>query len=109
MRVSTVPNPTEALPRARLADFTTDHRVLLLIAMAFVVGTGGAAAAWVLLKLIALVGNLVWHGTLATTAPDMTTVPRGAWMFSANFVLRPCPRMTPAPIACARSDCRERM
>ncbi len=33
-----------------LGDFTTDGRVLMLIAMAIVVGTGSAAAAWLLLR-----------------------------------------------------------
>ena len=80
MHVPATPNPPEALPRARLADFTTDHRVLLLIAMALVVGSGGAAAAWLLVKLIALVGNLVWHGRLATDPVEMAALPRNAWM-----------------------------
>ncbi|VTZ21829.1 hypothetical protein MPC1_11260003 [Methylocella tundrae] len=47
-------------PKKTLGDFTTDRRVLVLIAMALVVGTGGAFAAWLLIKLIALVTNLVW-------------------------------------------------
>jgi CIC family chloride channel protein len=58
------PKPGHLLPR--LGDFTTDRRVLMLIAMAIVVGTGGAAAAWLLLKAIALVTNLVWFHTLST-------------------------------------------
>ena len=72
--------PSATLPAGRLADFTTDHRVLILIAMALVVGTGGAAAAWFLVKLIALVGNLVWHGTLDSAPLEMSSVPRSAWM-----------------------------
>jgi H+/Cl- antiporter ClcA/CBS domain-containing protein len=49
-------------PRAtpELGDFSTDYRVLILVAMAFVVGTGSAFAAWLLLKLIALATNLAW-------------------------------------------------
>ncbi|TXR46662.1 chloride channel protein [Phyllobacterium endophyticum] len=49
-------------PRAtpELGDFSTDYRVLVLVAMAFVVGTGSAFAAWLLLKLIALATNLAW-------------------------------------------------
>ena len=34
----------------RLRDFSADRRLLLLVAMALVVGTAGAAAAWVLLR-----------------------------------------------------------
>jgi CIC family chloride channel protein len=51
--------------RNKLGDFTADSRVLLLIGMALVVGSAGAASAWVLLKLIALVSNLVWFGQLS--------------------------------------------
>jgi len=58
------PKPGHLLPR--LGDFTTDRRVLILIAMAIVVGTGGAAAAWLLLRAIAFVTNLVWFHTLST-------------------------------------------
>ena len=46
----------------RLRDFTTDSRLLLLVAMALVIGTIGAAAAWVLLHLIYLVTNLAFDG-----------------------------------------------
>lgn len=51
--------------RAALGDFTTSPRVLLLAAMAAVIGTGGVAAAWVLLKLIAFCTNLAYHGILS--------------------------------------------
>ncbi len=46
-------------------DFTADRRVLVLIGMALLVGSAGAGAAWVLLKLIALVTNMVWFGRLS--------------------------------------------
>src|SRR4051812_5839224 len=49
----------------RLADHSADRRMLLLAGMALVVGTGGAAAAWVLVHLIALVTNLAWYGRLS--------------------------------------------
>jgi H+/Cl- antiporter ClcA/CBS domain-containing protein len=48
-----------------LRDFTTDRRLLLLAAMAPVVGSVGAAAAWVLLHLINLATNLAYHGRLS--------------------------------------------
>src|SRR3546814_11456959 len=46
----------------RLADHSADTRMLLLAGMALVVGTGGAASAWLLLHLIAIVTNLAWFG-----------------------------------------------
>jgi CIC family chloride channel protein len=49
-----------------LRDFTADRRLLVLSAMALVTGTFGAAAAWVLLKLIALVTNLAYFHSLST-------------------------------------------
>ncbi|MDE2515041.1 MAG: chloride channel protein, partial [Rhodospirillales bacterium] len=53
----------------RLRDFTADRRILMLMAMALVVGTAGAFAALVLLRLIALATNLAYHGTFSF-APD---------------------------------------
>lgn len=49
----------------RLRDFTTDRRLLILVAMALVVGTVGALAAWALLHLIYLATNLAYHGTFS--------------------------------------------
>jgi len=46
--------------RDTLRDFTADRSLLKLTVMAVVVGTGGAASAWVLLRLIALITNLVY-------------------------------------------------
>jgi H+/Cl- antiporter ClcA len=48
-----------------LRDFTADLRVLILAAMALVVGTAGAGAAWALSRLINLVTNLAYFGTLS--------------------------------------------
>ncbi len=74
---------TAGPPTTRLADFSTDRRVLLLIAMAIVVGTGGALAAWLLVKLIALVTNLVWLGQIGVAPTRMGDVPRTPWMVLA--------------------------
>jgi H+/Cl- antiporter ClcA/CBS domain-containing protein len=49
----------------RLADHSADYRMLLLAAMAVIAGTGGALAAWALLKLIALATNLLWFARLS--------------------------------------------
>jgi CIC family chloride channel protein len=61
--------PSTRHPR-RLADYSADYRMLILAAMAIVAGTGGAFAAWLLLKLIALATNLLWYGK-ATVAPAL--------------------------------------
>jgi CIC family chloride channel protein len=56
-------------PHARLhelGDFTTKPRVLLLAAMAVVVGSMGVASAWVLLKLIEFVTGISYYGTAST-------------------------------------------
>ena len=57
----------------RLADFSTDRRVLLLSAMALVVGAIGAVVAWTLLWLIAAITNLAFYQHLSA-AP---AVPQG--------------------------------
>ena len=44
--------------RDTLRDFSTDRRILLLVAMALVVGTAGAVAAWALLHLIYFATNI---------------------------------------------------
>lgn len=67
-------------PLPRLGDFTTDRRVLVLLAMALVVGAGGTAAAWVLLRLIALVTNLVWFGQLSVVSRSLAGVHPSWWM-----------------------------
>ncbi|HZZ89482.1 MAG TPA: chloride channel protein [Caulobacteraceae bacterium] len=67
----------------RLGDFTADRRMLLLTAMAVLVGAAGAAGAWVLLRLIALVSNLVWLGRIGTTAVDFGQVRPSAWIVLA--------------------------
>ena len=48
-----------------LRDFSTDRRLLVLVAMALIVGSGGAGAAWALLKLINLATNLAYGGKLS--------------------------------------------
>ncbi len=50
----------------KLSDHSADKRMLLLAAMALVVGAGGAIGAWVLLKLIALATNIFWFGRFST-------------------------------------------
>jgi hypothetical protein len=73
--------PTD--PVTLLADFKVDRRLIALTAMALVVGVGGVVAAWVLLKLIALVTNLVWLGHVSVAPVVMGDLPRTPWMVAA--------------------------
>lgn len=57
--------PPRALEGHQLADHSVDRRMIMLAAMALVVGTGGAFGAWILVKLIALATNLFWFGRLS--------------------------------------------
>jgi len=68
------------LSRREAGDFTTDKRVLALIGMALVVGTGGAFAAWLLVSLISLVTNLVWYGRLSIAPTSLAEAHRSLWM-----------------------------
>ncbi|MBB4566405.1 chloride channel protein [Rhizobium leucaenae] len=67
-------------------DFTTDKRVLVLAAMALVVGTGGALSAWVLINLIALVTNVVWLFKISVEPLSLGTVARSPWMVAAPVI-----------------------
>lgn len=68
------------LSRREAGDFTTDRRVIALIGMALVVGTGGAFAAWVVVSLISLVTNIVWFGRVSIHAVSLAEAPRSVWM-----------------------------
>ncbi len=68
------------LSRREAGDFTTDKRVIALIGMAVIVGTGGAFAAWVLVSLISLVTNVVWFGRFSIHAVSLAEAPRSLWM-----------------------------
>jgi chloride channel protein, CIC family len=79
------PDMTGGLPRPRgkPGDFTADRRVLVLIGMSLLVGSLGAGAAWVLLKLIALVTNVVWFGHFSTENVSLANAHPGVWMVLA--------------------------
>jgi H+/Cl- antiporter ClcA/CBS domain-containing protein len=62
-----------------LGDFSTDGRLLILVSMAFVVGTGGAVAAWFLLKLINLATNLAYHGHWSVAQISIADSPLPPW------------------------------
>jgi CIC family chloride channel protein len=71
---------TGGLARREAGDFTTDKRVLLLMGMAAIVGTGGALAAWILVSLISLVTNVVWFGNVSIEPSSLANAPRSVWM-----------------------------
>lgn len=51
--------------------------MILLAAMALVVGTGGAFGAWLLLRLIAVATNLFWFGRLSAAPAQITDASLG--------------------------------
>ena len=75
-----------ASPLQRLGDFTTDRRVLILIGMAVLVGAGGVASAWMLLRAIAFVTNLVWFHTVSFQSVSLANAPRNWLMVAAPAV-----------------------
>jgi CIC family chloride channel protein len=83
MRQTVPKTPKPSNSHRMLGDFTADRQVLVLIGMALVVGSAGAGAAWLLLKLIALVTNLVWFGRFSTAAVSMAQASPGVWMVAA--------------------------
>lgn len=73
----------QTLSQARLqelGDFTTRPRVLVLAAMAIVVGSFGVASAWILLRLIELVTGIAYYGEASTGHGILISLDRwGAW------------------------------
>ena len=69
--------PLSAAVHRRLADHSADRRMVLLAAMALVVGTGGVFGAWVLLRTIALATNLFWFGRLSADHAEITDAALG--------------------------------
>ncbi len=67
----------------RLADFTADPRTLNLAALSLVIGTMGAFTAWLLVKLILLVTNIVWCGHVSVAYTTFAHIPRTPWMVVA--------------------------
>lgn len=67
------PISSSAKPGLRLGDFTTDRRVVLLMGLAIPVGLTSVAAAWLLLRLIALCTNLAYHGLFSFADLPITT------------------------------------
>jgi len=62
-----------------LADFTTDRRVLILSAMALVVGAIGAVVAYALVWLIAVITNLAYYQRYSHAFVSPAGHHLGAW------------------------------
>ncbi|MBS0664701.1 MAG: chloride channel protein [Verrucomicrobia bacterium] len=67
-------------PAARLADFRTDRRVLVLCALAAPIGATGAVVAKVLLWLIAAITNAAFFQRLSAAPADPQFHALGAWV-----------------------------
>ncbi|KNB53955.1 chloride channel protein [Streptomyces caatingaensis] len=70
-----------------LGDFTTRPRALLVVAWALPVGAAGAVASWFLLRLIGLIGNLVFRQRLGTELVDPGRVHPAWWLVLGAPVL----------------------
>ena len=66
MQNDTSPAASHGAQTDQLRDFSTDSRLLLLVAMALVVGTAGAVAAWALIHLIYFATNLAYYGRISS-------------------------------------------
>jgi CIC family chloride channel protein len=66
MQNDTSPAGSHGAETDQLLDFSTDSRLLLLVAMALVVGTAGAVAAWALMHLIYFATNLAYYGRFSS-------------------------------------------
>ena len=71
--------PTPRSTDAELRDFSSDARLLMIAAMAVVVGTAGAGAAWALSRLIYFVTNLAYFGRLSDAATSIAGNSLGYW------------------------------
>jgi chloride channel protein, CIC family len=60
--------------------------MLLLAGMALAVGSGGAVAAWMLLKLIALVTNLAWFGRLSAAPSHIVDAASGPTVIAVPVI-----------------------
>ncbi|NML11967.1 chloride channel protein [Sphingobium sp. AR-3-1] len=60
--------------------------MLMLAAMALVVGTGGALGAWILIRLIAIATNLFWFGRLSAQSVSITDTTVGLWIIAIPII-----------------------
>jgi chloride channel protein, CIC family len=71
--------PTPHSTEVELRDFSSDRRLLMIAAMAVVVGTAGAGAAWALSRLIYFVTNLAYFGRFSAAATSIAGNSLGYW------------------------------
>ncbi|MEP9378711.1 chloride channel protein [Aquabacter sp. CN5-332] len=71
--------PERPVPAAtpELGDFTTDYRVVILMAIAVAVGAASVGTAWALLRLITLCTNLAYYGRLSLEPLPISGSPLG--------------------------------
>lgn len=77
-------HPLHAVPRP--GDFTADRRVLMLMAIAVVVGTASVGTAWVLLRLITLCTNIAYYGRFSLETLPIAGSPLGWGMVAVPVV-----------------------
>ena len=65
---------------AHLGDFTLRPRVLMIIACALPIGAGSALVSWILLRLIGLITNLVFHQRIRFDLVAPETVHTPPWL-----------------------------
>lgn len=70
----------------RPGDFTADARVLMLMAIAVIVGTAAVGTAWVLLRLITLCTNIAYYGRFSLEALPIAGSPLGWGMVAVPVV-----------------------
>ncbi|MFE0018136.1 chloride channel protein [Mesorhizobium sp. NPDC059054] len=70
----------------RPGDFTADARVLMLMAIAAVVGTASVGTAWVLLRLITLCTNIAYYGRFSLEALPIAGSPLGWGMVAVPVI-----------------------
>jgi len=75
-----------AYPIPRPGDFTADARVLMLMAIAVVVGTASVGTAWILLRLITLCTNMAYYGRFSLEALPIAGSPLGWGMVGIPVV-----------------------
>lgn len=79
-------NATKLADIHRLGDHSADRRMLMLAALALVVGSGGALGACLLLKLIALASNLFWFGRWSYAATAIADSSLGLGMIAIPII-----------------------
>src|ERR1039458_6276784 len=70
-----------------LRDFTVDRRVWLLTGVALVIGTGAAALAVILLRLIALATNIFYYHRLSLAMVGPAGSPLSPWLMMLTPVV----------------------